>query len=81
MHPYVPAPIDTSKILLSPALQALTERLAENTHDNWSQQRCATVGRWAPAGMTRPRLTRASFLIRNCPKLKNNTTASRRWRP
>jgi hypothetical protein len=47
MH-YEPAPLDTSSITLSPELQALTERLAENAHDLWAAQRLAegwTYGR------------------------------------
>lgn len=38
---YTPAPIDTSKILLPVELLGLTERLAENAHDVWAQQRLA----------------------------------------
>lgn len=38
---YTPAPIDTSAITLPPELNALTERLAENAHDLWAQQRLA----------------------------------------
>lgn len=36
---YEPKPIDTSGITLPPELSALTERLAENAHDIWAQQR------------------------------------------
>lgn len=36
---YHPAPIDTTSVDLPPALAALTERLAENTHDIWAAQR------------------------------------------
>ena len=36
---YKPAPVDTSKIDLSDDLLALTERLAENTHEVWARQR------------------------------------------
>lgn len=38
---YIPKPIDTSAVVLSPELRALTERLAENTHDLWAAQRLA----------------------------------------
>lgn len=38
---YEPKPIDTSAVLLSPELSALTERLAENAHDLWAAQRIA----------------------------------------
>lgn len=36
---YVPSPIDTAKVALSPELVELTERLAENAHDLWAIQR------------------------------------------
>ncbi len=41
MGAYKPQPIDTDQIVLPPALTALTERLAENTHENWAQERMA----------------------------------------
>jgi RyR domain len=36
---YEPDPIDTSKVQLSDEILELTERLAENAHDVWAQQR------------------------------------------
>jgi hypothetical protein len=36
---YAPCPIDTSSIRLSPAIEALVERLAKNAHDLWAVQR------------------------------------------
>jgi len=36
---YQPHPIDTSTVTLPPALQALSERLAENAHELWAAQR------------------------------------------
>ncbi len=36
---YQPSPIDTSKIKLPKELEAIMERLAENNHENWAQQR------------------------------------------
>lgn len=41
MNSYQPNPIDTSNITLSPEILALTEQLAENTHEIWAQQRLA----------------------------------------
>jgi hypothetical protein len=38
---YRPAPIETSKITLPPEIRELTERLAENAHDIWAEQRMA----------------------------------------
>jgi len=38
---YQPDPIDVSQVSLTPELQQLTERLAENTHDLWAVQRLA----------------------------------------
>ena len=39
MTTYTPAPLDTRDIALSPSLQSLLEKLAENTHEVWSAQR------------------------------------------
>jgi ryanodine receptor 2 len=36
---YQPKPINTDGIVLPPELAGLTERLAENAHDLWAQQR------------------------------------------
>lgn len=36
---YIPAPIDTTDVTLSPELLALVERLAENTHEVWAVER------------------------------------------
>jgi hypothetical protein len=36
---YVPKPIDTSKVQLTPEMQSLVEKLAQNTHEVWSRQR------------------------------------------
>lgn len=38
---YVPAPIEIVGVVLTPELQQLTERLAENVHDLWAAQRFA----------------------------------------
>lgn len=38
---YKPKPIDTDKIVLPDELVALTEKIAENVHDNWSAGRMA----------------------------------------
>ena len=46
--PYTPKPIDTSKISLSAGLIELTERLAENTHEVWSQERMAQGWTYGP---------------------------------
>ena len=36
---YEPVPIDTSRVVLSPELEALAERLAEHVHDLWAEAR------------------------------------------
>ena len=38
---YTPKPIDTSAVILSDDLLALTEALAKNVHENWSAARIA----------------------------------------
>ena len=39
MPKYSPKPIDTSSVTLAKELQELTEKLAENAHDQWAMQR------------------------------------------
>ena len=39
MNTYTPAPISTDLVTLPPDLVGLVEKLAENNHDNWAQQR------------------------------------------
>ena len=36
---YVPKPVDTSRISLPDELTELTERIAENVHENWAAGR------------------------------------------
>ena len=36
---YTPKPVDTSNVALSEELLRLTERIAENVHDNWAAAR------------------------------------------
>jgi ryanodine receptor 2 len=36
---YQPKPIDTEHVALTDEIREITERLAENAHDRWSQQR------------------------------------------
>ena len=46
--PYQPQPLDTSSVTLPPELEALTEYLAENSHDIWATQRMADGWRHGP---------------------------------
>lgn len=46
--PYTPKPIDTVKVALPRELAALTEKLAENAHDNWAKQRIAEGWTYGP---------------------------------
>jgi hypothetical protein len=41
MKPYNPQPMDTSHVPLPPDIVELQERLAENAHEVWAQQRIA----------------------------------------
>lgn len=43
---YNPSPADTSAVVLPPDLLALTERIAENTHDVWAVGRLAEGWTW-----------------------------------
>jgi ryanodine receptor 2 len=36
---YIPQPVDTSRIVLPKEIDELIEKLAENTHEIWAQQR------------------------------------------
>lgn len=47
MAEYNPKPVDTSAVVVPNDLEALTEKLAENAHENWARLRMAegwTVG-------------------------------------
>jgi hypothetical protein len=46
--PYVPRPIDTTKVVLPAEVLALVERLAENTHDTWALRRLAEGWTYGP---------------------------------
>ncbi len=48
MKSYIPHPFDTSTITLSDELSALTERLAENTHEHWAARRIAEGWAYGP---------------------------------
>lgn len=45
---YVPAPLDTSDVVLPPEILALSEKMAKNTHEIWSAGRLADGWRWGP---------------------------------
>jgi hypothetical protein len=45
---YRPKLIETSGIEIPPRLRALTERLAENAHDDWAQRRLSEGWTWGP---------------------------------
>jgi hypothetical protein len=46
--PYVPRPLDTSAIKLSPALNAALESLARNIHELWAATRIADGWTYGP---------------------------------
>ncbi|MDD6033679.1 MAG: RyR domain-containing protein [Oscillospiraceae bacterium] len=45
---YVPAPLDTSDVQLSPQIIRLGEMMARNTHEVWAAGRIADGWRWGP---------------------------------
>jgi class 3 adenylate cyclase/tetratricopeptide (TPR) repeat protein len=45
---YKPKPLDTSRVRLDGTLVELTERLSENTHETWAQQRVSEGWRYGP---------------------------------
>ncbi|MGL4465106.1 MAG: RyR domain-containing protein [Planctomycetia bacterium] len=48
MTTYTPKPIDVAAVELPPALTALLERLAENTHEVWAEGRLAEGWTFGP---------------------------------
>lgn len=48
MKEYIPKPIDTSDIELPDFLIELTEKLAENVHENWAKGRIAEGWTYGP---------------------------------
>lgn len=48
METYHPAPVDTSDVILSPELLALTEQLAASVHDTWAIGRMQEGWQYAP---------------------------------
>jgi len=46
MNAYSPSPLDTSDIRLSPELLEMTEQIAANVHEIWTQQRMAEGWRY-----------------------------------
>ncbi len=45
---YIPSPIDTSDVELSPEIAELCEKLAENAHDVWAAGRIAQGWSYGP---------------------------------
>lgn len=41
MNKYQPSPLDTDGVILPQSLLELTEKLAENVHENWAKARLA----------------------------------------
>ena len=48
MAAYDPEPIDTSQVEIPGYLADLTEKLAENAHDNWAAMRMKDGWTWGP---------------------------------
>jgi ryanodine receptor 2 len=45
---YIPSPIDTADVQLTPELLQLTEQLARNTHEVWAASRIQQGWTWGP---------------------------------
>ncbi len=45
---YKPNPVDTGKVELPQALYELTEKIAENVHENWAAGRIAAGWKYGP---------------------------------
>ena len=48
MTAYEPKPIDTGDIVLTDEIAGLTEKLAENAHDQWALRRLSEGWKWGP---------------------------------
>ena len=46
---YQPKPIDTDHVALTEEIREITERLAENAHDRWAQQRLSEGWTYGPS--------------------------------
>lgn len=75
--PYCPAPIPTDHISLPQELSALTELLAENTHEVWAAERIRQGWSWGPqrndAAREHPCLIPYSELTEEEKRLDRNT--------
>ena len=75
---YRPKPIDTITAQLSDDLLELTEKLAENAHDNWAMLRMVQGWVWGPerddVAKTHP------DLIPYCELPESDMTEAWRWR-
>ena len=56
MTTYTPATIDTSHVSLSPDLEELVERLAQNNHDHWARKRIDEGWRYGASRNDREKL-------------------------
>jgi hypothetical protein len=70
--PYVPKPISVDDVQLSPDLQCLLERLAENAHDVWAERREADG--WTFGSQRNDEMKRHPCLIayRDLPETEKN---------
>ena len=59
---YTPKPIDTSDVILSEELLALTEQLAANTHDVWAEERMNQQG-WSYGPVRNDELKQTPCLV------------------
>ena len=48
MKQYIPAPVDTSGIAVTPEILIISEAMAKNTHEVWAAGRMADGWSWGP---------------------------------
>ena len=48
MKQYIPAPVDTSGIAVTPEILIISEAMAKNTHEDWAAGRMAEGWSWGP---------------------------------
>lgn len=70
--PYIPAPVDTANVALSPELMQLMEQLARNTHEVWAASRIAQGWTWGPERNDEKRTTPCLVPYEELPEVEKD---------
>lgn len=80
MSDYAPSPIPTDHIVLPDELAELTEKLAENTHDQWARQRLADGWRYGDKRDDSAKTHPSLVPMTSCQRAKKPMIASQQWK-